>query len=75
MAADAVRFSRLMGEDETGTLTLLKELRATLIDPTIAELQGSIVKLMGDGVLVELASIVDAVECECLLSGSKRTQC
>jgi adenylate cyclase len=63
MAADVVGYSRLMGEDETGTLTALKELRAQLIDPTIADYQGRIVKLMGDGALVEFASVVDAVEC------------
>jgi adenylate cyclase len=63
MAADVVGYSRLMGEDETGTLAALKELRAELIDPTIAEHQGRIVKLMGDGALVEFASVVDAVEC------------
>lgn len=63
LAADVVGYSRLMGEDETGTLTALKELRATLIDPTIAHHQGRIVKLMGDGALVEFASVVDAVEC------------
>jgi len=63
MAADVVGYSRLMGEDETGTLTALKQHRATLIDPTIAEHQGRIVKLMGDGMLVEFGSVVDAVEC------------
>jgi adenylate cyclase len=63
LAADVVGYSRLMGEDETGTLAALKELRASVIDPTIAEYQGRIVKLMGDGALVEFASVVDAVEC------------
>jgi adenylate cyclase len=63
LAADVVGYSRLMGEDEAGTLAALKELRAQLIDPTIAEYQGRIVKLMGDGALVEFASVVDAVEC------------
>ncbi len=63
LAADVVGYSRLMGEDETGTLTALKELRAQLIDPTITEYRGRIVKLMGDGVLVEFASAIDAVEC------------
>ena len=63
LAADVVGYSRLMGEDETGTLTALKQHRAALIDPTIAEHRGRIVKLMGDGVLVEFASVVDAVEC------------
>lgn len=63
MATDVVGYSRLMGEDETGTLTALKQHRASLIDPTIAEHQGRIVKLMGDGMLVEFGSVVDAVEC------------
>ena len=63
MAADVVGFSRLMGADDTGTLDALKRLQEELIDPTIAEYQGRIVKLMGDGALVEFASAVDAVEC------------
>jgi adenylate cyclase len=63
MAADVVGYSRLMGEDETGTLTALKQHRASLIDPTISEHQGRIVKLMGDGMLIEFGSVVDAVEC------------
>ena len=63
LAADVVGYSRLMGEDETGTLTALKELRATLVDPTVAAYQGRTVKLMGDGALVEFPSVVDAVEC------------
>ena len=63
LAADVVGYSRLMSGDETGTLTALKQHRAALIDPTIAEHRGRIVKLMGDGVLVEFASVVDAVEC------------
>ncbi|MHC4431328.1 MAG: adenylate/guanylate cyclase domain-containing protein [Planctomycetota bacterium] len=63
LAADIVGYSRLMGEDETGTLTAFKLHRAALIDPTIAEHRGRIVKLLGDGVLVEFGSVVDAVEC------------
>jgi adenylate cyclase len=63
MSADVVGYSRLMGSDEVGTLSALKELRATLIDPLIAEHCGRIVKLMGDGALVEFGSAVDAVEC------------
>jgi adenylate cyclase len=63
MSADVVGYSRLMGSDEVGTLSALKELRATLIDPLIAEHSGRIVKLMGDGALVEFGSAVDAVEC------------
>ena len=63
LAADVVGYSRLMGEDEAGTLERLKALRAGAIDPAIAEHQGRIVKLMGDGALVEFASVVDAVAC------------
>jgi adenylate cyclase len=63
LAADVVGYSRLIGADETGTLARLKTLRREFIDPTIAEHRGRIVKLMGDGALVEFASVVDAVEC------------
>ena len=52
-----------MGIDETGTLGALRVHRAELIDPTIAEHNGRVVKLMGDGMLVEFASAIDAVEC------------
>ena len=63
MAADVVGYSRLMGANEVGTLTALREHRAELIDPTIAAHQGRIVKLTGDGMLVEFPSVVSAVEC------------
>jgi adenylate cyclase len=63
MSADVVGYSRLMAEDEAGTLTALKSLRATEIDPLVAEYGGRIVKLMGDGALLEFSSAVDAVEC------------
>ena len=63
LAADVVGYSRLMGANEVGTLTSLKSHRAELIDPTIAEHQGRIVKLTGDGMLVEFPSVVNAVEC------------
>ena len=63
LAADVVGYSRLMGIDEAGTLTRLKALRRDLIDPKIAAYAGRIVKLMGDGVLVEFGSAVDAVAC------------
>ncbi|HMI40932.1 MAG TPA: tetratricopeptide repeat protein [Sphingomicrobium sp.] len=63
MAADVVGYSRLMGTNEVGTLTSLKAHRTDLIDPTIAEHQGRIVKLTGDGMLVEFPSVVSAVEC------------
>jgi TolB-like protein len=61
MATDVVGYSRLIRVDEEGTLEALKALRADLIDPKIAEHHGRIVKLMGDGMLVEFASVVDAV--------------
>jgi adenylate cyclase len=63
LAADVVGYSRLMGADEEGTLAALKELRRELADPRIDEHRGRIVKTTGDGVLVEFASIVDAVRC------------
>jgi adenylate cyclase len=63
LAADVVGYSRLMGANEVGTLTSLKCHRAELIDPTIAEHQGRIVKLTGDGMLIEFPSVVNAVEC------------
>ena len=63
LAADVVGYSRLMERDEDGTLARLKAHRKELIDPLIAEYQGRIVKLMGDGALVEFASVVDAVRC------------
>ena len=63
LSADVVGYSRLMGIDEAGTLSRLNALRRDLIDPPIAAHSGRIVKLMGDGVLVEFASAVDAVIC------------
>ena len=63
LAADVVGYSRLMELDEVGTLAALKAHREELIDPVIAEHRGRIVKLMGDGALVEFASVVDAVTC------------
>jgi TolB-like protein/class 3 adenylate cyclase len=63
LAADVAGYSRLMGADEEGTLERLKALRHELLDPKIAEHHGRIVKTTGDGLLVEFASIVDAVRC------------
>jgi hypothetical protein len=63
LAADVAGYSRLIGIDEEGTLARLKELRRTLIDPKINEHRGRIVKTMGDGLLVQFASAVDAVRC------------
>jgi class 3 adenylate cyclase/pimeloyl-ACP methyl ester carboxylesterase len=61
LAADVVGYSRLMGSDEVGTLTSLKAHRRELINPAIAEHHGRIVKTTGDGILLEFASVVDAV--------------
>src|ERR1700730_790678 len=63
LAADVAGYSRLMGADEEGTHERLKALRRELVDPKIAEHHGRIVKTTGDGLLVEFASVVDAVRC------------
>ena len=63
LAADVAGYSRLMGADEEGTLARLKAHRRELIDPAIAQHRGRIVKTTGDGMLVEFASVVDAVKC------------
>src|SRR5438309_7123522 len=63
LAADVAGYSRLMGADEEGTLARLKAHRRELIDPKIGEHRGRIVKTTGDGMLVEFASVVDAVRC------------
>jgi class 3 adenylate cyclase/pimeloyl-ACP methyl ester carboxylesterase len=63
LAADVVGYSRLMGADEMGTITSLKSHRRELVDSGIAEHRGRIVKTTGDGMLVEFASVVDAVGC------------
>ncbi len=63
VSADIVGYTRLMRADEEGTLARFRTHRTELIDPKIAEYNGRIVKLMGDGLLVEFASVVDAVRC------------
>jgi TolB-like protein/tetratricopeptide (TPR) repeat protein len=63
LAADVAGYSRLMGADEEGTLAQLKTHRRALLDPKIKEHRGRIVKTTGDGMLVEFASVVDAVRC------------
>ncbi|MHA1151317.1 MAG: adenylate/guanylate cyclase domain-containing protein [Alphaproteobacteria bacterium] len=63
LAADAAGYSRLMGEDEEGTLAALTAHRTELIEPCIAEHRGRVVKTTGDGLLAEFASVVDAVRC------------
>jgi class 3 adenylate cyclase len=63
LAADVVGYSRLMQEDEAGTLAALKQRRKEIFEPTVAKHRGRIIKVMGDGVLVEFASAVAAVQC------------
>jgi len=63
LAADVVGYSRLVGVDEVGTLERLRVLRRELADPMIKEHRGRIVRITGDGLLVEFASVVDAVRC------------
>jgi TolB-like protein len=63
LATDVAGYSRLMGADEEGTLARLKAHRSALVDPKVNEHHGRIVKTTGDGLLVEFASVVDAVRC------------
>jgi adenylate cyclase len=63
LAADVVGYSRLMASDEAGTLAALKRHRQVVFEPAVAAHQGRIVKLIGDGTIVEFASVVDAVNC------------
>ena len=64
LAADVAGYSRLMGADEEGTLVArLKGIRREVADPKIKEHRGRIVKTTGDGLLLEFASVVDAVRC------------
>ncbi len=63
LAVDVVGYTRLMGEDEAGTLAALKAHRQELIEPKIAEHRGRLIKLMGDGALVEFSSVIDALAC------------
>jgi TolB-like protein/class 3 adenylate cyclase len=69
LAADVAGYSRLMGVDEEGTLAALKAVRQEVTDPRIAEHRGRIVKTTGDGLLVEFASVVDAVRCAVDIQG------
>ena len=63
LAADVAGYTALMGTDEAGTLQRLSSLRRNFLEPLINEHHGRVVKLMGDGLLVEFASVVDAVAC------------
>jgi adenylate cyclase len=70
LAADVVGYSRVMGQDEAGTLARLKACRRELVDPEIVKWHGRIVKLIGDGALVEFSSVVDAVQCAAAIQRS-----
>src|SRR5262245_33259463 len=70
LSADVVGYSGLMEADEAGTLARLKENRSSIFDPCVAQHGGRIVKLMGDGALVEFASVVAAVECAVALQAA-----
>lgn len=63
LAADVAGYSRMMGQDEAGTLAALKAQRFEVIEPAIAKHDGRIVKLMGDGILAEFSSVVEAALC------------
>ena len=63
LAADVAGYSRLVGQDEAGTLARMRELRRELIDPAVTEHKGRIVKTTGDGLLIEFPSVVEAVAC------------
>ena len=63
LAADVVGYTRLMGADEAGTLRRLTDLRKKILEPLITKHHGRVVKLMGDGLLVEFGSAVDSVAC------------
>src|SRR6516162_3817677 len=63
LAADVVGYSRLMQVDEAGTLAALKSRRSGILQPLVGKHHGRIVKVMGDGVLVEFASVLNAVQC------------
>ncbi len=63
VSADVVGYSRLIGADEAGTLARLRQLRGDIVDPQIVQHGGRIVKVMGDGLLLEFPSVVNAVKC------------
>ena len=63
LAADIAGYSRLVGEDEEGTLRRVKAILADLVEPKIAAHRGRLVKTTGDGLLIEFGSVVDALRC------------
>jgi adenylate cyclase len=73
LAADVVGYSRLMQQDEAGTLAALTARRRQILEPLVAKHYGRMVKLMGDGVLLEFASAVNAVACAVELQGAMQS--
>jgi adenylate cyclase len=74
LAADVVGYSRLMGVDEAGTLAQLKQVRAEILEAKIAQHNGRIVKLTGDGILAEFPSVVNATACAVEIQRAMRTR-
>jgi len=72
LSADVVGYSRLMGTNEVATLTSLNERRSEILEPAIATHKGRVVKLTGDGLLAEFASVVGAVESACRIQQEMR---
>jgi adenylate cyclase len=72
LAADVVGYSRMMAKDETGTLAALKRHRESLFDPMVVSHNGRVVKLIGDGALVEFGSVLDAVKCALAIQTAPR---
>jgi adenylate cyclase len=70
LAADVAGYSRLIGADEEGTLNRLRSIRGEIVDPSIAQHRGRLVKTTGDGFLVEFASVIDALRCATEWQGS-----
>ena len=73
LAADVVGYSRLMAADEAGTLAALKRYREAIFDPAVTAHNGRVVKLIGDGVIAEFGSVVDAVNCALSVQRSNAT--
>src|SRR5499427_3287952 len=63
LAADVAGYSRLIGADEEGTLNRLRSIRTEIVDPTTAQHRGRVVRTIGDGLLIEFTSVVDALRC------------
>ncbi len=74
VATDVVGYSRMMGVDEAGTLAALKRHRETLFNPAVARHNGRVVKLVGDGALLEFSSVVEAVKCALAIQRSVKAQ-